>query len=85
MLDTTHTSAPVSAWMLGNKHEQGLPLVYHLAARGWVVVTPNDRLSPQARFPDHLVDSKRAMESVHAVTRSLEWARVQARAHARSQ
>ena len=49
------------AWMLGNKHEQGLPLVYHLAARGWVVVTPNYRLSPKARFPDHLVDCKRVL------------------------
>lgn len=47
-------------WVLGNKHEQALPLVYHLAARGWVVVTPNYRLSPKARFPDHLVDCKRA-------------------------
>jgi acetyl esterase/lipase len=48
-------------WMLGNKHEQALPLVYHLAARGWVVVTPNYALSPKARFPDHLVDCKRAL------------------------
>jgi acetyl esterase/lipase len=47
-------------WVLGNKHEQALPLVYHLAARGWIVVTPNYRLSPRARFPDHLVDCKRA-------------------------
>ena len=48
-------------WVLGNKHEQALPLVYHLAARDWVVVTPNYRLSPGARFPDHLVDCKRAL------------------------
>lgn len=48
-------------WMLGNKHEQALPLIYHLARRGWVVVTPNYRLSPQARFPDHLIDCKRAL------------------------
>lgn len=48
-------------WMLGNKHEQALPLIYHLAQRGWVVVTPNYRLSPKARFPDHLVDCKRAL------------------------
>jgi len=48
-------------WMLGNKHEQALPLIYHLAQRGWIVVTPNYRLSPQARFPDHLVDCKRAL------------------------
>ena len=49
------------AWVMGNKHEQALPLVYHLAARGWVVVTPNYGLSPRARFPDHLVDCKRAL------------------------
>ncbi|NJD31048.1 MAG: alpha/beta hydrolase [Gammaproteobacteria bacterium] len=61
------TSAPVllqihgGGWMLGNKHEQALPLIYHLAQRGWVVVTPNYRLSPKARFPDHLVDCKRAL------------------------
>ena len=61
------TNAPVllqihgGGWMLGNKHEQALPLIYHLAQRGWVVVTPNYRLSPRARFPDHLVDCKRAL------------------------
>ena len=61
------TNAPVllqihgGGWMLGNKHEQALPLIYHLAKRGWVVVTPNYRLSPRARFPDHLVDCKRAL------------------------
>jgi acetyl esterase/lipase len=48
-------------WILGNKHEQALPLIYHLAQRGWVVVTPNYRLSPAARFPDHLIDCKRAL------------------------
>jgi len=48
-------------WVIGNKHEQALPLIHHLAARGWVVVTPNYRLSPRARFPDHLVDCKRAL------------------------
>lgn len=48
-------------WVFGNKHEQALPLIYHLAARGWVVVTPNYRLSPRARFPDHLIDCKRAL------------------------
>ena len=61
------THAPVllqihgGGWMLGNKHEQALPLIYHLAQRGWVVVTPNYRLSPKARFPAHLVDCKRAL------------------------
>lgn len=61
------TGAPVllqihgGGWMLGNKHEQALPLIHHLARRGWVVVTPNYRLSPRARFPDHLVDCKQAL------------------------
>jgi len=53
-------------WVLGNKHEQALPLIHHLAARGWVVVTPNYGLSPRARFPDHLVDCKRAFAWVRA-------------------
>jgi acetyl esterase/lipase len=61
------TNAPVllqihgGGWVFGNKHEQALPLVYHLAARGWMVVTPNYRLSPRERFPGHLVDCKRAL------------------------
>ena len=33
----------------------------HLAARGWVCVTANYRLSPQATWPDHIVDVKRAL------------------------
>ena len=49
------------AWMIGNKDQQGLPLMYHLAARGWVCVSANYRLSPRATFPDHLVDLKRAL------------------------
>ena len=48
-------------WTIGNKHEQALPLIYFMAARGWVVVTPNYRLSPKVRFPEHLVDCKRAL------------------------
>jgi len=48
-------------WTIGNKHEQALPLMYHLAAQGWICVAINYRLSPQATFPDHLVDCKRAI------------------------
>jgi acetyl esterase/lipase len=33
----------------------------HLAARGWVCVAANYRLSPKATFPDHLVDLKMAI------------------------
>ena len=48
-------------WVVGDKREQGVPLMLHLAARGWVAVTVNYRLSPRATFPDHIVDVKRAL------------------------
>ncbi len=50
------------AWVLGSKNEQGLPLMHHLAAHGWVCVSANYRLSPHATFPDHLYDLKRAVQ-----------------------
>lgn len=52
------------AWMIGDKSQQGLPLMLHLAARGWVCVANNYRLSPRATFPDHLVDCKLALRWV---------------------
>ena len=48
-------------WVIGRKDEQGLPLMTHLAARGWVCVAPNYPLSPKATWPDHLVALKRAI------------------------
>jgi acetyl esterase/lipase len=48
-------------WIVGDKREQALPLIYFLVARGWVVVAANYRLSPKARFPAHLLDCKRAL------------------------
>jgi len=49
------------AWVLGFKERQAMPLMTHLAARGWVCVNIDYRLSPMATFPDHLVDVKRAI------------------------
>jgi acetyl esterase/lipase len=49
-------------WVIGSKDQQGIPLMLHLAARGWVCVTVDYRLSPHATFPDHLVDIKRALQ-----------------------
>lgn len=75
-LDVTVPSAPVpgggarrpalvqvhgGAWMVGDKREQGLPLLRHMAAQGWVGFNVNYRLSPGATFPDHVVDVKRAL------------------------
>ncbi len=51
-------------WMIGEKRQQALPLMLHLARRGWVCVSANYRLSPKATFPDHIVDCKRALRWV---------------------
>ncbi|MCB9373187.1 MAG: alpha/beta hydrolase [Microthrixaceae bacterium] len=49
------------AWVVGDKREQGIPLLGHLAANGWVGFNVNYRLSPAATFPEHLIDLKRAL------------------------
>jgi acetyl esterase/lipase len=49
------------AWVIGGKDEQGLPLLNHLAAAGWVGLNIEYRLSPKATWPDHLIDVKRAI------------------------
>jgi acetyl esterase/lipase len=49
------------AWVIGDKRQQGLPLMHHLAARGWVCFAQNYRLCPRATFPDPIVDVKRAL------------------------
>jgi acetyl esterase/lipase len=48
-------------WVIGYKEHQGLPLLYNLAAQGWLCVSVDYRLSPRATFPDHLIDVKRAL------------------------
>ena len=54
------------AWVIGDKREQGLPMLHELAQRGWVCVAINYRLSPKATWPDHIVDCKRAIAWVRA-------------------
>lgn len=51
---------------MGSKNEQGRPLMNHMAARGWVCVSVDYRLSPRATFPDHIIDCKRALAWVRA-------------------
>jgi acetyl esterase/lipase len=48
-------------WCIGDKREQGIPLLNHLAANGWVGINANYRLSPKVGYPEHLVDCKRAI------------------------
>lgn len=54
------------AWVVGDKNHQGGPLMSYLAARGWVCFAINYRLSPEATFPDHIVDVKRAIAWIRA-------------------
>jgi acetyl esterase/lipase len=49
------------AWMIGDKSNQALPLMYLMASRGWICVATNYRLSPSIGFPVHLEDCKRAL------------------------
>jgi acetyl esterase/lipase len=48
-------------WTVGSKNEQGIPLMLQLAARGWVCVSVDYRLSPRATFPEPLIDVKHAI------------------------
>ena len=63
----TRENAPVmvyvhgGAWVIGDKRQQGKPMMFELVARGWVCVAINYRLSPKGVWPDHIVDVKRAL------------------------
>jgi acetyl esterase/lipase len=48
-------------WVIGDKREQGLPLIKRMASNGWVCFNVNYRLSPGATWPDALVDCKAAV------------------------
>ncbi|GAA2153745.1 alpha/beta hydrolase [Nocardioides koreensis] len=73
LLDVYHPASGVPAdapvllqvhgggWSIGNKDQQGIPLMQHLAAKGWVCVAINYRLSPRDAFPAHVIDVKRAI------------------------
>ncbi len=48
-------------WVIGHKAQQGVPLMQHMAERGWICVAPNYPLSPKAAWPEHVVALKRAI------------------------
>jgi acetyl esterase/lipase len=48
-------------WSFGDKGTEGVPLLGHLAACGWVGLSANYRLSPKVAFPAHLQDVKRVV------------------------
>src|SRR3954452_17087967 len=51
--DSDITNAPMllqvhgGGWTIGSKDQQGIPLMLHMASRGWVCVAINYRLSPR--------------------------------------
>lgn len=53
-------------WILGSRSEQGIPLLNHLAANGWIGFNVDYRLSPRATLPEHVIDVKRAIAWVRA-------------------
>ena len=48
-------------WTIGNKDQQGIPLMQHMASKGWVCVAINYRLAPRDPFPAHVIDVKKAI------------------------
>lgn len=59
-------------WVTGSRNEQGIPLLNHMTALGWVGFNIDYRLSPQATWPDHVVDVKRAIAWVRANAADLD-------------
>jgi acetyl esterase/lipase len=75
-LDVTVPSAPVpgggqrrpallqvhgGGWVIGDKREQGLSLLTHMATQGWVGFNANYRLSPGVAMQDQIADVKRSL------------------------
>lgn len=48
-------------WVLGYSERQALPLRNKLVEAGWIFVSINYRLSPDHKFPAHLIDCKQAL------------------------
>ncbi|MEV6608341.1 alpha/beta hydrolase [Kutzneria sp. NPDC051319] len=61
------TGAPVliqvhgGSWTGGDRRQQNLPLLAHMADNGWVCVAVDYRLGPKNRWPAQIVDVKRAI------------------------
>jgi acetyl esterase/lipase len=54
------------AFTSGRKDRESLPLIYRFASRGWLCLSANYRIGPEASFPDHLIDVKRILAWVQA-------------------
>jgi acetyl esterase/lipase len=54
------------AFRHGRKSREARPLFHRLASRGWVCISANYRLAGDGRFPDPLIDAKKAIAWVRA-------------------
>jgi acetyl esterase/lipase len=65
-MSTTPQDAPVifyvhgGSWTIGDKREQGRPMLHEFVRRGWVAVVCNYRLAPQDPWPAQIEDATRA-------------------------
>jgi acetyl esterase/lipase len=66
-MSTTPTNAPVvlyvhgGSWTMGDKREQGRPMLHEFVRRGWIAVVPNYRLAPRDPWPAQVLDVTRAL------------------------
>jgi acetyl esterase/lipase len=66
-MSTTPLHAPVvlfihgGSWMMGDKREQGRPMLHEFVRRGWIAVVPNYRLAPRHPWPAQISDVTRAL------------------------
>lgn len=54
----------------GRKSREARPLLTRLASRGWVCISANYRLRPEAGYPDHQIDAKKVIAWVREHGRS---------------
>jgi acetyl esterase/lipase len=65
--EDTPANAPIllnihgGGWVMSNKDHQALPLLFDMAARGWVCASMNYPLAPKAKWPEQLVAAKQAI------------------------
>jgi acetyl esterase/lipase len=66
-MSTTPLHAPVvlyvhgGSWIMGDKREQGRPMLHEFVRRGWIAVVPNYRLAPRHPWPAQIQDVTRAL------------------------
>ena len=49
------------SWSGGNRRQQARPLLHTMARNGWAGVSVSYSVSPDATYPDHVIDLKRAL------------------------